>query len=124
MSIRRISELDLFDSSTLSTFLSTQSDGVTLLSDEYGDTGYDYAKLSVGLLFEVSSPKNGLSCLEDGEWVVKPGNEDLSYYLSKKITAMDLENIFSSKSKALIRRIINGPINYYGSQNFGNQGKY
>lgn len=123
MAIKRISELDLFTNEDLRHFLSTKVN-ITSTKD-LPDTAiasmtmYDPAKLSIGLWFEVSTPLEGLTCINDNTWDVIPVNEKPSYFLSKKINANDISKLFEWKFKQFIDQVLCGPINYYGSQNFG-----
>lgn len=125
MAIKRISELDQFGFSDLSQFLST--DGITdssvaRLDENVPDQEvFDQEKLTAGLWLEVSTPLNGLSCydVDTNKWAVKPANEEPSYYVSKKISAGELGSICTSSFQKAIKSIISGPINLYGSQNFG-----
>ena len=122
MAIRRISELDLFSESDLSQFLSTDpsiTDSSQATDENVDHNAFDVEKLCCGLWLEVSTPLDGLSCLDTGKWIVKPTNEAPSYYLSKKISAADLMGIFNKELKNKISTILSGPVYYIGSQNFG-----
>lgn len=124
MAIRRISELDLFTNADLSQFLSTEgvADSSTATMENVPDPlVYDFSKLSVGLWFEVSTPRSGLSCIDEDKntWIVKPVNEANSYYLSKKINVEDFSKMFMWRYEKFMSNVLCGPINYYGSQNFG-----
>lgn len=116
MAIERISELDQVELSEMDKF-----------KRDDDDKKYDEAKLSVGLFMEVSIAES-LKKNSDGQWYVEPTNEAKSYFLSKKIPANYLEDVFGTRLKVIVTElsnmvstIISGPINnFYGYQNFGN----
>ena len=125
MAINRISEIDLFNYSDLSQFLSTDSgitDSSKATSEDIPDiTVFDDAKLSVGLWMEVSTPLSGLSCTntETDTWNVKPVNEAPSYYLSKRINLVDLSKAITWKFTGFMKSVLSGPTTYIGTQSFG-----